>query len=64
MYVGPDQAMPVASLLAMLFGLILSFWRRLLAVFKEIVGKLKHPQVEAEAAASAPSSSSSKDSSC
>jgi hypothetical protein len=61
MYIGPDQAMPMASFLAMLLGLILSFWRKLLVLFKKIAGKLRHPQVEAEAAASAPSSSSSQD---
>ena len=58
MYIGPDQALPMASLLAMLAGVILSFWRKFLALFTKIADKLKHSKVDAEAAA-APSSSSS-----
>lgn len=34
MYVGPETLMPLASALAAIAGILLLFWRRLLAFFR------------------------------
>ena len=60
MYIGPDQALPMASLLAMLFALLLSFWRRFLAIIMKIAGRLNPPKGEAGASAQSSTSSSDK----
>ncbi len=36
MYVGPDQMMPVTSLLASLVGVILIFWTKIRMFFQKI----------------------------
>jgi len=36
LYVGPDQLMPVASVLGAIVGLALMFWNKLLGVFRKV----------------------------
>lgn len=50
LYVGPDQMMPVASILATLMGFIMIFWnkvvstlRRLTGVFRRSAGGVPQP---------------------
>ncbi len=38
LYVGPDQVMPVASILATVMGFLLIFWGKLLGFFRKILG--------------------------
>ena len=46
MYIGPDQVLPVGSLLGMLLGLIVSFAGRLVAIFRRIAGRSKSSLTE------------------
>ncbi len=43
LYVGPDQVMPVASVLATVLGVLLIFWQKFLALLHKIGGWLKRP---------------------
>lgn len=36
MYVGPDQILPLTSVLGAILGVLLMFWNRVLGVFKRI----------------------------
>ena len=46
-YIGPDQVMPVSSVLGTLVGLILLFWNKLAVLFSRITGRtLAKPEVE------------------
>jgi hypothetical protein len=47
-YVGPDQMMPVASVLAALAGFIMIFWNKVIGVFRRIFGGGKAPEVHPE----------------
>jgi hypothetical protein len=38
-YIGPDQVMPVSSVLGTLIGLILLFWNKLILLFGRITGR-------------------------
>ncbi len=38
LYVGPDQLMPLTSILGAIGGAILIFWRQVVAFFKRIAG--------------------------
>jgi hypothetical protein len=42
-YVGPDQVMPLASILATLMGFLLIFWNKLLMLLRKIAALLKRP---------------------
>ena len=45
-YVGPDQMMPVASILATVMGFIMIFWSKVLGVIRKIFGGSKPPAAE------------------
>lgn len=38
LYVGPDQVMPVMSILATIAGLVMVFWNKVLSVVRRIFG--------------------------
>ena len=38
LYVGPDQVMPVMSILATIAGFFLIFWNKILGLFRRILG--------------------------
>lgn len=38
LYVGPDQVMPVMSILATIMGFLLVFWNKVLGIFRRILG--------------------------
>ncbi|MBI3661461.1 MAG: hypothetical protein HY234_00200 [Acidobacteria bacterium] len=46
LYVGPDQMMPVASILATVMGFIMIFWNRFLGIIRKIFGGSKPPEAE------------------
>ncbi len=50
LYVGPDQVMPVASILATIMGFLLIFWGKLMGIIRRIF-RLAPPPVESETAA-------------
>jgi hypothetical protein len=37
LYVGPDQLLPLASVLAAIFGVLLMVWHRVAALFRKIL---------------------------
>lgn len=41
LYVGPDQLLPLTSILGAIGGAIMIFWRQLVGFAKRIGGKLK-----------------------
>jgi len=41
LYVGPDQLMPLASVLGAIGGAVMIFWRQVTGVAKKIAGKLR-----------------------
>ena len=43
LYVGPDQMMPVATILATVMGFLLIFWNKLLGIIRKVFG-LAPPQ--------------------
>ncbi len=49
LYVGPDQMMPVASILATVMGFIMIFWNKLLGIIRRIFGGSKPPEAESSA---------------
>jgi len=54
-YIGPDQVMPVSSVLGTLLGLVLLFWNKLVLVFSRITGRPLAKNEEAGAAGPAES---------
>ena len=38
LYVGPDQLLPLTSVLGAIGGAIMIFWRQLVALFRKMVG--------------------------
>jgi hypothetical protein len=40
-YVGPDQMMPIASILATVMGFLMIFWNKLIGVLRRIFGRSK-----------------------
>lgn len=38
LYVGPDQLLPLTSILGAIGGAIMIFWRQVVGVFKKITG--------------------------
>jgi len=57
LYVGPDQVMPVMSVLATILGALMIFWHKLLGIFRRLFGLSKPAEGEPPAAGSADSSS-------
>lgn len=53
-YVGPDQVMPVASILATIMGFLLVFWGKLLGIIRKIF-RLAPPPAETETTGSSSS---------
>jgi hypothetical protein len=47
-YVGPDQMMPVASILATVMGFVMIFWNKFVGVVRKILGRSKPVEPEAE----------------
>ncbi len=43
-YVGPDQVMPVMSVLATIMGALLIFWSKVVAIFRKIFRLNKHDE--------------------
>lgn len=41
LYIGPDQMMPLASILGAIGGAVMIFWRQVQAFFRRIVGVFK-----------------------
>jgi hypothetical protein len=37
-YVGPDQIMPLASVLSAIVGVAVMFWHKLVALFRKVLG--------------------------
>jgi hypothetical protein len=50
MYVGPDQVMPVMSVLATILGFLLVFWTKVVGIFRKIFGLGKRDENPAHAA--------------
>ncbi|MCL4522501.1 MAG: hypothetical protein M1453_09055 [Acidobacteria bacterium] len=48
-YVGPDQMMPVASILATVMGFVMIFWNKLLGIVRKIFGRSKPVEAEENA---------------
>lgn len=61
MYVGPDQAIPLVSTIAALFGLVVGFGSKIFASFKKIA--VKFMQSDSRHKTSVPPSGTSRDSS-
>jgi len=38
LYVGPDQILPVTSVLASIAGIVMIFWNKILGIFRRIFG--------------------------
>ena len=58
LYVGPDQMMPVASILATIMGFLLIFWHKLLAMLRRIARLFRRS--EGDAPSSSPSDAPAK----
>lgn len=55
LYVGPDQMMPVMSMLATAVGFLLIFWGKVMNLFRKIFGIFKRSGDSVPAADPAPS---------
>ncbi len=53
LYVGPDQMMPVATILATIMGFLLIFWNKLLGVIRKVF-RLAPPQDAPDSPAAPP----------
>lgn len=56
LYVGPDQMMPLASILATILGMIMIFWNKVLGLWRKFLGVFKRSGSDA-ASAGAPAES-------
>ena len=54
LYVGPDQVMPVMSILATIAGFFLIFWNKVMGLVRRILGMKRSSQADAAAAAPNP----------
>lgn len=54
LYVGPDQMMPVASVLASILGVIMIFWNKVIGLVRRIFGGSKSVESHAPASSSEP----------
>ena len=54
LYVGPDQVMPVASILATVLGFLLVFWGKLFGIIRKVF-HLAPPPTESETTTPPPS---------
>ena len=43
LYVGPDQVMPVMSILATVMGMLMIFWNKVMNIFRKLFG-VKPPE--------------------
>ena len=48
-YVGPDQMLPVVSILATVMGFVMIFWSKVLGVFRKIFGRSKPAETQTDA---------------
>ena len=44
LYIGPDQLMPLTSILAAIGGAIMIFWRQVVGVARRVAGMFKRQQ--------------------
>ena len=58
LYVGPDQVMPVMSILATIAGFFLIFWNKVMGLVRRILGLKRSAQPEAAPAATNPAAGS------
>ena len=56
LYVGPDQVMPVMSILATIAGLVMVFWNKVLSVVRRVFGLRRSNDSQSADAAHAPGS--------
>jgi hypothetical protein len=54
LYVGPDQVMPVMSILATIVGFFLIFWNKVMGLVRRILGLKRSSQADAAAPAHNP----------
>ncbi len=47
LYVGPDQVMPVMSVLATIAGLVMVFWNKVLSIVRRVFGMRRSAQGDA-----------------
>jgi hypothetical protein len=47
-YVGPDQMMPVASILATVMGFVMIFWSKVVGVVRKILGRSKPAETQTD----------------
>ncbi|MGH9792975.1 MAG: hypothetical protein ACRD5W_17340 [Candidatus Acidiferrales bacterium] len=47
LYVGPDQVMPVMSVLATIAGLVMVFWNKVLSIVRRIFGAKRSSDADA-----------------
>jgi len=47
LYVGPDQMMPLASVMASIVGVLLIFWNKLLTLFGKITARFRSGKADA-----------------
>ena len=47
LYVGPDQMLPLASVIGTLTGLVLMFWHKLLKLFHTVTGRSRSSDTSA-----------------
>ena len=48
-YVGPDQMMPVASILATVMGFVMIFWTKVVGIVRKIFGGSKPAEADGNA---------------
>ena len=56
LYVGPDQVMPVMSILATIAGFFLIFWNKVMSLVRRVLGLKRSASADAAGAAPNPGS--------
>lgn len=54
LYVGPDQVMPVMSILATITGFFLIFWNKMMGLVRRLLGMKRSSQTDAASQAPSP----------
>jgi hypothetical protein len=54
LYVGPDQVMPVMSILATIAGFLLIFWNKVMGLVRRALGVKRSSQADAASPAPSP----------
>lgn len=54
LYVGPDQVMPVMSILATIAGFFLIFWNKVMGLVRRILGMKRSAQADAPGSTPSP----------